>query len=295
MKWLTKREEASLSDIGKYPGARTTKENLENGIVIIDKPPGPTSHQISAWVKEILNVKKAGHAGTLDPSVTGVLVVALNNATKLMPILLSSKKEYVGIVHLHSDVSKTEIREAFKKFIGKIRQFPPKKSAVARRMRTREIYDLKVLEIDGRDVLIQVECEAGTYIRRIADDVGKILGGAHLQELRRIKSGIIKEEESITMQKLMQLKEKAVLPMELSLRKGVIVSDNAILNIVNGSPLYLPGILRLTDDIKEGDWAGMFSLRGELIAIGKSQLDSNELLKKNKGIAIKTDRVLLKL
>jgi len=116
--------------------------------------------------------------------------MALENATKLMPIILSSRKEYVGIIHLHRDIKRQKIEETFKEFIGKVKQLPPVKSAVARREREREIYYLELLEVVGRDVLFKIECEAGFYVRRFADDIGKRLKiGAHLQELRRTKSG----------------------------------------------------------------------------------------------------------
>lgn len=297
MEWLIKREEASLSDYGKYPGSRNKEELLENGIIILDKPPGPTSHKVDEYVKKILNIKKASHGGTLDPKVTGVLVIALENATKLMPILLKSRKEYVGLIHLHKDIDKKEIEKMFKEFIGKQKQLPPKKSAVARRIRTREVYNLEILEIEGKDVLFRIECEAGFYVRRFADDLGKKLKvGAHLLELRRTRSGIFSEDQTITLQKLIDEKEKVVLPMEIALEGigKIIISDKAIPNIVNGSPLYIPGILRLTDKIEKGDWVGMFSLKGEIVAIGKANIDSKEIFKKKKGVAVKTDRVLIK-
>jgi H/ACA ribonucleoprotein complex subunit 4 len=303
MSWLIKKEEASLLPFGCYPGARTLEEHIRNGIIILDKPSGPSSHQVDRWVKDILEIDKCSHGGTLDPRVSGVLVIALENATKLMPILLSSKKEYVGIIHLHRDIERKKIKKAFESFIGKVWQLPPVKSAVARREREREIYYLELLEVEGRNILFKIGCEAGFYVRRFADDLGKKLKiGAHLQELRRTKSGSFSEESVVTLQDLFDANKneeklrEIILPMEFVIETigKVIISDNAIDNICNGAPLAVGGIIRLEDNIKKGDWVSILSLKGELIAIGRALLNSKEMLEQNKGLAVKTDRVLMK-
>jgi H/ACA ribonucleoprotein complex subunit 4 len=303
MNWLIKKHEASLTQFGCYPGARNLEEHIKNGIIILDKPSGPSSHQVDRWIKEILEIDKCSHGGTLDPRVSGVLVIALENATKLMPILLSSKKEYVGIIHLHKDIERKKIEKIFESFIGKVRQLPPVKSAVARREREREIYYLELLEIEGRNVLFKIGCEAGFYVRRFADDVGKKLKiGAHLQELRRTKSGSFSEDQTITLQELLDADKddeklrKVILPMELAIEPigKMVVSDNAIDNICNGAPLAIGGIIRLEDNIKKGDWVATLSLKGELVAIGKAMLNSKEMIEQSRGLAIKTDRVLMK-
>ena len=303
MSWLIKKQEASSTPFGCYPGARTLEEHIKNGIIILDKPSGPSSHQVDRWIKDILEIDKCSHGGTLDPRVSGVLVIALENATKLMPILLSSKKEYVGIIHLHKDIEKKKIEKEFESFIGKVKQLPPVKSAVARREREREIYYLELLEIEGRNILFKIECEAGFYVRRFADDLGKRLKiGAHLQELRRTKSGSFSEDKTITLQDLFDADKneekirKAILPMELAIESTskVIISDNAIDNVCNGAPLAVGGIVRLEDNIKKENWVAILSLKGELIAIGKAMINSKEMLEKSKGLAIKTDRVLMR-
>lgn len=302
MGWLIKKHEASLTPFGCYPGARPLEEHIRNGIIVLDKPMGPTSNQVDKWIKDILNIQKCSHGGTLDPRASGVLVIALENATKLMPILLSSKKEYVGLIYLHEEVDYKKVENAFKEFIGKNKQLPPKKSAVARRVREREIYYLELLEINGRNVLFKVGCEAGFYVRRLADDIGKKLKiGAHLQELRRTKSGSFDESCLVTLQDLFDAKEEnrlkdVILPMEFvieSIRK-IIISDNAIDNICNGAPLAIGGIVKLEDNIKKGDWVAILSLKGELIALGKAFLNSEEIFNKVKGLAVKTDRVFMK-
>lgn len=302
MDWLTKKHEASLTPFGCYPGARSLEEHIRNGIIVLDKPMGPTSNQVDKWVKDILNIKKCSHGGTLDPRASGVLVIALENATKLMPILLSSKKEYVGLIYLHEDVDIKKIKNAFKEFVGKVKQLPPKKSAVARKVREREIYYLELLEVNGRNILFRIGCEAGFYVRRLADDLGKKLGtGAHLQELRRTKSGNFDESCLVTLQDLFDAKENnklrdVILPMEFVIESigKIIISDNAIDSICNGAPLAIGGIIKLEDSIKNGDWIAILSLKGELIALGKALLSSEEIFKKTKGLAVKTDRVLMK-
>ena len=302
MGWLIKKDEASLTPFGCYPGARSLEEHIRNGIIVLDKPSGPTSHQIDRWIKDILDVKKASHGGTLDPRVSGVLVIALENATKLMSILLSSKKEYVGVIHLHEEIDNKKIEKAFESFIGKVEQLPPRKSAVARRKREREIYYLELLEIEGRNVLFKIGCEAGFYVRRFAEDLGKKLGiKAHLQELRRTKSGNFSEESVIILQDLIDAKEEdklkqVILPMELVVETigKIIVSDNAIDNICNGAPLAVGGIIRFENNIEKWNWVALFSFKGELVAIGKALMNSEEIFKKKRGLAVKTDRVLMK-
>ena len=295
-KWITRSNEASL--IGEYPGARNLKEHLEKGIIILDKPPGPSSHQVDKWIKDIVGVKKCSHGGTLDPRATGVLVIALEKSTKLMPILLSSKKEYVGLINLHKDVSKDKIRKACKKLIGKIKQLPPKKSAVARRVRTREIYSLEILEIDGRDILIRTECEAGTYIRRLAEQIGNELGvKAHLQELRRTKASGFSEDVSINLHELFRGIKKDpkevvhVLELIGNISKCIIVKTNAAVNIRKGAPLYSGGIVKVEDGIEKDDYVLIFNVMGEMIGFGKAGTHSKEMLK-SKEICIKTDRII---
>lgn len=306
--WLVKKYEASISPYGLYPGARSVEELTRNGLIVIDKPPGPTSHIIDSWIKKILNIKKCSHGGTLDPNVSGVLVIALENATKLMPVLLASKKEYIAIMNIHKDLPEQKIRKVCEEFVGKIKQIPPKKAAVARREREREIYYLEILEIDGRNVLMKVGCEAGTYIRKLCDDIGKKLGvGAHMQELRRTKSGIFTEEQAVKLQDLQDAyvfwKEKGdenirdiVHPLEKAAEniKNVIIKDSAVSAVCNGAPLGISGILRIQEGIEKNDVAGMLSLKGELVAIGRAVMNSEEMTKARKGLAINTDRVLLK-
>ena len=184
-------------NIEKLKKQKTIHELLEFGIINIDKPSGPTSFDISDFVRKKLGLRKTSHFGTLDPKVTGVLPIALNRACKLTGFFLGEDKEYVGIMRIHKNSSLEKIEKVIKeKFTGKIKQVPPVKSRVKRQEREREIKKFKLFEKNEKDILFLAEVEGGTYIRKLIDDLGKELGiGAHMLELRRIRAGIFKEED----------------------------------------------------------------------------------------------------
>ncbi len=306
--WLIKSEEETDPRFGKKPEERTIPELISSSIIIVDKHSGPTSHQITSWVKEIFKIKKAGHAGTLDPSVTGVLPIALENATKAMIVLMGLDKEYVGVMHLHKEVPEEILRETTKKFIGKIKQLPPLKSAVARRVRERRIYFFDILEVEGKDVLFKVGCEAGTYIRKLVHDFGvKLKVGAHLTQLRRTKAGNFEEEQAFPLLTIRdayefwkegdeKLLRKILIPVEYAILhvKRVFVKDTAIDSICNGAPVYVSGITRIQKGIEKGEIVAIYSLKEELIALGKARINSKEMFERKKGVAVQTDRVFMK-
>ena len=190
-------------DIERIKDNKTTEELLEFGIINIDKSSGPTSFNVSDFVRKKFReverkhplVRKTSHFGTLDPKVTGVLPVALNRACKLTGFFIGRNKEYIGIMRIHKDISLGEIRNMIrKKFLGKILQTPPRKSRVKRQEREREVKRFDLLEKDGNDVLFHAEVQGGTYIRKLISDLGDELGiGAHMLELRRIRAGIFEE------------------------------------------------------------------------------------------------------
>lgn len=305
--WLIKSEEETDPNYGKNPNERTIEELIRGSVIIVDKHSGPTSHQVTAWVKDIFGVKKCGHSGTLDPAVTGVLPIALENATKAMPALMGLEKEYVGVMHLHKQVEEKLLREAVMKFVGKIIQVPPVKSAVARRPREREIKFFDILEIDGKEVLFNVECEAGTYIRKLIHDIGEELKtGAHMSELRRIKAGNFTEEQSHSLVFVKDSYEfwkegnekplrEILIPIEYAIMhvKRIFVKDSAIDAICHGAPVFVSGISRIQKDIARGEMIAVYSLKEELVALGIAKLDSNEMLERSKGVAIRTDRVFM--
>lgn len=162
---LVKSEDVTDPQYGCPPDKRSVEELLKKGVINLDKPRGPTSHQVAAWVKDILRVK-TGHGGTLDPAVSGCLPIFLGSATRLAEVMLLSTKEYVCLMRLHKHAAKKDIMSLFSHFQGQIWQRPPVKSSVKRELRKREIYGVEVLEIEENDVLFRISCEAGTYIRK---------------------------------------------------------------------------------------------------------------------------------
>jgi len=305
--WIIKSEEETDSNYGKNPRERTIDELIKGSVIILDKHPGPTSHQVTAWVKDIFGVNKCGHSGTLDPAVTGVLPIALENATKAMPVLMGLDKEYVGVMHLHKEVEEQMLKEAVANFIGKIVQIPPVRSAVARRPREREIKFFDILEIDGKDVLFKVGCEAGTYIRKLVHDIGQELKiGAHMSGLRRTKAGNFTEDQSHSLvfvkdayefwkegnEKLLR---EILIPVEFAILhvKRIFVKDSAIDPICHGAPVFVSGVCRIQKDIVRGETVAVYSLKEELVALGIAKMSSEEMGKKSKGVAIRTDRVFM--
>jgi H/ACA ribonucleoprotein complex subunit 4 len=228
---------------------KTVTEFLEFGILNIDKPSGPTSFNISDFVKKKLNLRKTSHFGTLDPKVTGVLPVALNRACKLTGFFLGEDKEYIGVMRLHEDIELKKIQKIInEKFLGKIKQIPPVKSRVKRQERERQIKKFELLEKDGKDILFKVECQGGTYIRKLIDDLGKELGvGAHMLELRRTRAGIFSEndEEFTDLYKLEKADEKElkkiIIPAEEAIKKVfsfVQIKEDNLKQILTGKPIY---------------------------------------------------------
>lgn len=312
VRWLIKSEEETDELRGKRPTERSVEETTENSVIIIDKHSGPTSHQITFWVKDIFGVNKAGHTGTLDPAVSGVLPVALGNATKAMPVLMNLDKEYVGVMRVHKKVEETTLRKVVKdNFIGTVKQLPPVKSAVARRLRERKIYFFDILEMgeQGQDVLFKVGCEAGTYIRKLCHDIGQVLGiGAHMTDLRRTKVGDFSERQAHSLVEVKDAYEfwrtdgnenllrKILIPVEYAIfhTKRVFVKDSAIPAICNGAPVYAGGLTRIQPGIIAGEMVAVYSLKEELVALGIARMPSNKMLKAKRGLAVRTDKVFMR-
>lgn len=208
------------------------KEILEFGILNIDKPSGPTSFNVSDFVRKKLGLRKTSHFGTLDPKVTGVLPVALNRACKLTGYFIGHEKEYVGIMRLHGEVELEKIKKLInEKFVGKIKQTPPVRSRVKRQEREREVKSFELLEKDGMDILFRVVCEGGTYIRKLIDDLGGELGiGAHMLELRRTRAGIFSEldNEFVNLYDLEKAVDEFKKGNEKLLNKIIIPADEAV-------------------------------------------------------------------
>jgi H/ACA ribonucleoprotein complex subunit 4 len=309
--WLIRSEEKTDESFGKHPEERTIEELIPLSIIIVDKHSGPTSHQITQWTKEIFSkhITKAGHTGTLDPAVTGVLPVALGHSVKAMPLLVGLEKEYVGVMQLHKDVDEKVLKDAAAKFIGRIKQLVPKRAAVARRVREREIFYFDIVEQNGREVMFKAGVEAGTYIRKLVHDLGQSLGvGAHMTELRRTKVGNFEEKKSFPLVAVKDAYEfwregdekqlrNILMPIEQAIDhvKKIFVKDSAIGPICNGAPIYPAGITRIQKGMLAGENIGIFSLKNELVAVGIAKMDAEKMLKAKRGVAVRTDRVVMKL
>ena len=293
---------------GRYPDEISVKELLNNGFINLDKPSGPTSHQVDSWVKKILEIEKVGHGGTLDPGTTGVLPIALGEATRALQVLLLAGKEYVGIMKLHKNVGKNRIIEVCNSFVGDIYQIPPLKSAVKRVRRKRQIYYIEIIQIKGTDVLFRVDCEAGTYIRTLCVDIGKKLGcGAHLAELRRTRVGNISEEHSVILQDVSdayifwkenkdetEIRSK-ILPMKrlLDHLPKIVIRDSAVDALCHGANLAIPGIVEIDTGVKKGDLAAVLTLKDECVALINVLMSTEQIIQKDSGICATLERVLM--
>lgn len=274
------------------------------GFIVIDKPKGPTSHQIDYWVRSILGIDKVAHVGTLDPSATGVLVMALGKAVKLVEIAHEMPKEYIGVMFTHDDVGYDEVRMVMDEFTGEIYQVPPVRSAVSRSLRTRWIYELEIIEKKGRDILFRVKSESGTYIRTLCTDMGYVLGtGAQLMDLRRTVSGIFTEKDAITLQDLSDavkiadegnssVLRKIIFPADYLFRDygKIVVKASAIQNIAHGSDLFPGGIKAIIGTPVRGDRVVALSETNEILASGK-MLVSNDRITDTK--VVDFDRVMI--
>ncbi len=243
----------------KIKEQKTIQELLEFSIINIDKSSGPTSFDISNFVRKSLKnigVRKTSHFGTLDPKVTGVLPIALNRACKLTGFFLGEDKEYVGIMRIHEDVSLEKIEKIIKeKFLGKIIQKPPVKSRVKRQEREREVKKFELLEKNKKDILFHAEVQGGTYIRKLISDLGDYMKiGMHMLELRRIRAGIFEEcnknYPSVNLHDFVKAVEEYKKGNEKSLRKILIpaeivsevypfieVKENEIQKLFTGKPI----------------------------------------------------------
>ncbi|MBU4031541.1 MAG: RNA-guided pseudouridylation complex pseudouridine synthase subunit Cbf5, partial [Candidatus Thermoplasmatota archaeon] len=194
---------ASGGKHGIAPEERDIKEHLRKGIIVIDKPRGPTSHQVSAWVRNLVGAEKAGHGGTLDPNVSGVLVIALDDALKALQVLLLDTKEYITTLKLHGQVDRKELESVIKEFTSEIYQTPPVRAAVKRERRARTVHEMEILDVVDRSVLFRAVCESGTYIRTLCVDMGDVLGvGGHMFELRRSRTAGFDESQLVTLHEL---------------------------------------------------------------------------------------------
>jgi len=218
-------------------------------------------------------------------------------------------KEYVCVMKLHSQVSENRVKEVLEEFQGPLYQRPPVRSAVKRMLRTRTVYYNDYIEMNEKNVLFKVGCEAGTYIRKLCYDIGEALGcGAHMQELRRTRAGPFIEDESlVTLHDITylysqwqetqdeKLLRKFISPMEkaLELMPKIYVRDSAVDAICHGAHLTAPGLLSFESGIEIGDAVAVFTQKGEAVALSKAFVSSEKMLKMDHGFVARTERVMM--
>lgn len=241
--------------------------------------------------------------------MTGVLPVALEDATKVVQALLLSGKEYVCVMRLHKKTEEEEVKTVLSEFQGRLLQRPPIRSSVKRRLRIRTVYYMDFLEMQERNVLLKIGCESGTYIRKICFDVGEVLGcGAHMHELRRTRAGPFTEDENhVTFYDVLycvskwresedeESLRKIILPMEkaLELLPKVHIRDSAVAAVCHGAHLAAPGVLSLETGIEKDDEIALFTQKGEVAAFARALASSEKILTMDHGFVAETIRVLM--
>jgi H/ACA ribonucleoprotein complex subunit 4 len=297
---------------GHYPDRRPISALLDYGLILIDKPDGPTSHEVVAWVKRILKIDKAGHSGTLDPAATGLLPIGLGEGTKAISVLLLGPKEYYALARMHTTIAEDKLVSVIGQFTGDIYQRPPQRSSVRRATRVRKIYHFEMVDRYDRLVLLQVICQSGTYIRKIIYDVGEVLGpGATMVELRRTRvSNFFEREHDFT--KLHDLTDafemykqkndddtklrKLIKPIELCLEgiRGAVVRDTAVDALCHGAQLAVPGVIALPKGLAKNELVGIYTLKGEIVGLAEALMTKEEIEDNIKGVAFSMKRIIMK-
>ncbi len=279
----------------------------EGAFLLLDKPRGPSSHQVTAWARDLLGVDRAGHAGTLDPNVSGLLWVGVGPALKLLPLVLEFPKRYVGVVTLHGRVGARDLDRVLAEFVGPIFQTPPVRSAVRRERRVRTVHRLVRVETEGDRSVIDVVGDSGTYVRTLAVDVGEALGvGAHLEELRRVGTGPFPEAQSVPLQALQDAvarrREGDPAPLLALLHPidevwrhfpRIVVKESAASAIAHGAGLARGGILEVPRPFSAGASVVLVRRSGELLATGTARYDSDELAHVRHGWVVDATRVFV--
>ena len=297
---------------GHTPLRRPLEEYLKYGVINLDKPANPSSHEVVAWIRRLLRVEKTGHSGTLDPKVTGCLIVCINRATRLVKSQQGAGKEYVAVLRLHGALdSERQLLQSLETLTGALFQRPPLISAVKRQLRVRTIYANTLLEFDNERNLavFRVSCEAGTYIRTLCVHLGLILGvGAHMQELRRSRSGILSENEHlVTMHDVMDAMHlydtqkdesylrHAIKPLEMLLTnyKRLVLKDSSVNAVCYGAKLMLPGLLRFAPGIEVNEEVVLMTTKGEAVAIGIALMATADMAHCDHGAVAKIKRVVM--
>ncbi|OCL03841.1 centromere/microtubule binding protein CBF5 [Glonium stellatum] len=299
--------------MGCAPHKRDLKSYISSGVINLDKPSNPSSHEVVAWVKRILRVEKTGHSGTLDPKVTGCLIVCIDRATRLVKSQQGAGKEYVCVIRLHDTLpgGEAQFARALETLTGALFQRPPLISAVKRQLRIRTIHESKLYEFDNERHLgvFWVSCEAGTYIRTLCVHLGLLLGvGAHMQELRRVRSGAMNEEKGmVTLHDVLDAQylqdnnrdesylRRVIVPLEtlLTTYKRIVVKDSSVNAICYGAKLMIPGLLRYEAGIEVYEEVVLMTTKGEAIALAIAQMSTVEMSSCDHGVVAKVKRCIM--
>jgi H/ACA ribonucleoprotein complex subunit 4 len=304
-------DDITNDNYGHYPDKRSIESLLYYGLVLVDKPAGPTSHEVVAWIKRILEIEKAGHSGTLDPGATGLLPIGLGEGTKALSVLLLGPKEYYALARLHSHVSPDKLRKVMQEFTGEIYQRPPQRSSVRRVTRVRSVYEFDYLENYDRLVLMRILCQAGTYIRKIIYDIGEVLSsGATMVELRRTRVSNLSEQKdglvrlhdlADAYQRYKESRDdeklrRVILPIEHCLEgiRAITVRDTAVDAMCHGAPLAVPGVIAVPKGLRAGELVGVYTLKGEIVGLAQAAMTKEEIEQNVRGIAFVMKRLIMR-
>ena len=295
---------------GTHPNSRDIEELLGSGAILVNKPRGPTSHQLAAWARNLLGIKKLGHGGTLDPFATGVLTLLCGRATRLTDIVLSGDKRYVGVMRFSEDVDEKVVKDVLSSMGDRSYKVPPMESAGKVWVRSRVFNGIDLLDIDhsSRVIVVEVFCEAGTYIRTLARDLGLMVGSrCELIELHRTQAGSFDASMACTMQQLTDALHvyrehgddrgirRLICPIErlLSHLPKLVVKDGAAAAVSHGASLARPGVVMATPGIKAGSLILIESLKAEAVAVAELIVDTDTLVGISSGEIAKPKSVLM--
>jgi len=297
------------------PEERSAAELLSFGVVNLDKPAGPSAHQVAGWVRDLTAeavadldpdmppVDRAAHAGTLDPKVTGCLPMLLGDATRMAQVFLEGRKEYVSVLELHAHAP-TNLESVLDEFEAPLYQKPPRKSAVSRRLRVREIHELELLDLTDRQALIRMQCESGTYVRKLCHNLGLALGtGAHMGHLRRTATDPFDDSSLVNLQSFTDaltfatedgyedLLREIVQPAERALRHlpSVEIAPSAAREVATGAPVYAPGVISADSEIDDGALVACYTPDESAVCLGTMVGDPDA----ESGTVVDLERVLV--
>ena len=296
------------------PAERSAAELLSFGVVNLDKPAGPSAHQVAGWVRDLANdaaadlepdgptVDRAAHAGTLDPKVTGCLPMLLGDATRMAQVFLEGRKEYVSVLELHGPAP-ANLEAVLGEFEAPLYQKPPRKSAVSRRLRVREIHELELLDLADRQALIRIQCESGTYVRKLCHDLGLALGtGGHMGHLRRTATDPFDDASLVTLQSFTDALEFAregdekplreiVQPAERTLVDfpRVTIAPSAAESVADGAPVYAPGVIDADHPDGDRPLVACYTPDDAVVCLGRLVGDPDA----DSGLVVELERVLV--